>query len=88
MRYSNRNLYASLFDFTDPWKIDIMGFMEQNYMNDLTLEEILLQGIQRTVRLFARSLRLLDVRFLVENLDAQLVVGYHPIVAVMFVGTF
>lgn len=37
---TDKNLYASLFDFTDPWKIDIMDFMEQNYMNDLTLEEM------------------------------------------------
>lgn len=34
------NLYASLFDLADPWKIDLMDFMERNYMNDLSLEEI------------------------------------------------
>ena len=34
------NLYASLFDFTDPWKIDIMEFMEQNYMNELSMAEM------------------------------------------------
>lgn len=34
------NLYASLFDFVDPWKINIMDFMEKNYMNDLSMEEI------------------------------------------------
>ncbi len=38
--HTDENLYASLFDFIDPWKIDIMEFMERNYMNDLTLEEI------------------------------------------------
>ena len=37
---TDKSLYASLFDFTDPWKIDILSFMEQNYMNDLTLEEM------------------------------------------------
>ena len=37
---TDKSLYASLFDFTDPWKIDILNFMEQNYMNDLTLEEM------------------------------------------------
>ena len=37
---TDKNLYASLFDFADPWKIDIMNFMEQNYMNDLTLGEM------------------------------------------------
>ena len=33
-------LYASLFDFVDPWKIDIMEFMNDNYMNELSLEEM------------------------------------------------
>lgn len=33
-------LYASLFDFIDPWKIDILEFMEKNYMEDLTMEEM------------------------------------------------
>ena len=37
---TDRNLYASLFDFADSWKIDIMGFMEQNYKNNLALEEM------------------------------------------------
>lgn len=34
------NLYASLFDFIDPWKIDIMDFMEKNYMKELSMQEI------------------------------------------------
>lgn len=37
---TDKSLYASLFDFTDPWKIDLMDFMEQNYMDDLSLEEM------------------------------------------------
>lgn len=37
---TDKNLYASLFDFTEPWKINIFDFLEQNYMNELTLEEI------------------------------------------------
>ena len=37
---TDKNLYASLFDFVDPWKIDLMDFMECNYMNDLSLEEM------------------------------------------------
>lgn len=32
--------YPSLFDFTDPWKIDIVDFMEKNYAYDLSIEEI------------------------------------------------
>lgn len=38
--HTDPNLYASLFDFTDPWKIDIMDFMEKNYMNELSMEEM------------------------------------------------
>ena len=37
---TDANLYASLFDFVDPWKIDIVDFMERNYMNDLSMQEI------------------------------------------------
>lgn len=34
------NLYASLFDFIDPWKIDILQFLEKNYKEDLSMQEI------------------------------------------------
>lgn len=37
---TDKSLYASLFDFTEPWKIDILDFMESNYMNDISMEEI------------------------------------------------
>lgn len=37
---TNKELYASLFDFSDPWKIDILDFLNENYMEDLTMEEI------------------------------------------------
>lgn len=30
----------TLFDFNEPWKIDILDFMEDNYMSDLSIEEI------------------------------------------------
>lgn len=32
--------FPILFDFTEPWKIDIMEFMNENYMDDLTMEQI------------------------------------------------
>lgn len=38
--HTDKNLYASLFDFAEPWKIDLLEFMERNYMNDLSMEEI------------------------------------------------
>jgi AraC-like DNA-binding protein len=32
--------YPCLFDFTSPWKIDIMEFLDNNYMYDLTVEDM------------------------------------------------
>lgn len=37
---TDKNLYASLFDFATPWKIDILDFLEKNYMKELTIGEI------------------------------------------------
>lgn len=37
---TDNNLYASLFDFADPWKIDLMEFMNENYMYELSMEEM------------------------------------------------
>ena len=36
----DKRFYPALFDFTEPWKIDIMDFLEQNYMYDLSVEQI------------------------------------------------
>lgn len=33
------HFYPTLFDFNELWKIDILDFMEQNYTEDLSLEE-------------------------------------------------
>lgn len=30
----------TVFDFTEPWKIDILDFMNQNYMYELSMEEM------------------------------------------------
>jgi AraC-like DNA-binding protein len=37
---TDKSFYSSLFDFTEPWKIDILNFMNKNYMYDLSMEEI------------------------------------------------
>lgn len=37
---TDKNLYASLFDFVEPWKIDILDYLNENYMHDLSMEEI------------------------------------------------
>jgi AraC-like DNA-binding protein len=39
LRIDNR-FYGTLFDFTEPWKIDILDFLNENYMYDLTMEEM------------------------------------------------
>lgn len=36
----DKRFYPSLFDFTEPWKIDILDYLDGNYMYDLTMEEI------------------------------------------------
>jgi len=32
--------YPILFDFTEPWKMDILEFLNENYMDDLSMEQI------------------------------------------------
>ena len=36
----NESFYPTLFDFADPWKIDILDFLNDNYMYEFTMEEI------------------------------------------------
>lgn len=36
----DKKFYPCLFDFTEPWKIDILDFMNDNYMYDLSIEDI------------------------------------------------
>lgn len=37
---SGKEFFPILFDFTEPWKIDILEFLNENYMYELTMEEI------------------------------------------------
>lgn len=37
---TDESLYASLFDFAEPWKIDILDFMNKNYMYDFSMAEL------------------------------------------------
>lgn len=37
---TEKDLYASLFDFVEPWKIDIIDFLNKNYMYDMSMSEI------------------------------------------------
>ena len=36
----DKRFYPALFDFTELWKIDILDYMEENYMFDLSVESI------------------------------------------------
>jgi AraC family transcriptional regulator, exoenzyme S synthesis regulatory protein ExsA len=37
---SNEQLYPILFDFAEPWKVDILEFLNENYADELTMEQI------------------------------------------------
>ncbi|WP_250254355.1 AraC family transcriptional regulator [Chryseobacterium sp. Marseille-Q3244] len=37
---NNELLYPILFDFAEPWKIDLLEFLNHNYMDDLNMEQI------------------------------------------------
>ncbi|MFV8374201.1 helix-turn-helix domain-containing protein [Flavobacterium sp. LB1P71] len=37
---SNEQLYPILFDFAEPWKVDILEFLNENYQDELTMEQI------------------------------------------------
>jgi len=36
----NEKFYPTLFDFAEPWKIDILEFLNENYMTELSMEDI------------------------------------------------
>ena len=36
---ADERFYPTLFDFNEPWKIDLLTFMEQNCMQDMSLSE-------------------------------------------------
>jgi AraC-like DNA-binding protein len=37
---TDKSFYSSLFDFTGTWKIDILDYMDENYMYNLSMKEI------------------------------------------------
>jgi AraC-like DNA-binding protein len=37
---TDKNFYSSLFDFSEAWKIDILDYMNENYMYNLSIKEI------------------------------------------------
>ncbi|WP_426278252.1 AraC family transcriptional regulator [Chryseobacterium sp. S-02] len=37
---TNEQFYPVLFDFAEPWKVDILEFLNDNYMDELSMEQI------------------------------------------------
>ena len=37
---NNEQLYPLLFDFAEPWKIDLLEFLNENFADELTMEQI------------------------------------------------
>ncbi|WP_284653369.1 helix-turn-helix domain-containing protein [Flavobacterium terrisoli] len=37
---NNEQLYPILFDFAEPWKVDILEFLNENYADELSMEQI------------------------------------------------
>jgi AraC-like DNA-binding protein len=54
LSHADPGAFASLFDFTSPWRLDIIDFMEKNYMYDLTVDE-LARYTGRSVATFKRD---------------------------------
>ena len=40
MLNNNKLPYPILFDFDEPWKIDLLDFLNENYMDNLSMEQI------------------------------------------------
>lgn len=51
---TDERFYSTLFDFNEPWKMDILEFMNQNYMHELSISEIA-QHTGRSLATFKRD---------------------------------
>jgi AraC-like DNA-binding protein len=54
--HADARFEQALFDFNEPWKIDILEFLEQNYMYEFSLDE-LAQYTGRSLATFKRDFR-------------------------------
>lgn len=67
---SNELLYPILFDFAEPWKIDLLEFLNDNYMEDLTMEQIALftgRSLATFKRDFKKISKLTPQRWLIKK---------------------
>lgn len=66
----DRRFYPTLFDFNETWKIDILDFMEQNFTEDMTLDEFARytgRSLATFKRDFAKISSLTPQRWLIEH---------------------
>ena len=73
MRYileADSRFYPTLFDFNNPWKIDLLEFMEENYLQDMSMEEFALytgRSLASFKRDFAEISQLTPQKWLIEK---------------------
>jgi len=53
--------YSSLFDFTEPWKIDLVDFMEKNFLQTLSMDEFASYS-GRSLATFKRDFKKISVQ--------------------------
>jgi len=75
----DKAFYPVLFDFTEPWKIDILDYLDNNYMYDLSIEEIA-SYTGRSLATFKRDFRKISLlppqKWLIEK---RLKIAYDKI---------
>lgn len=67
---ADARFYPTLFDFNAPWKIDLIDFMEKNYMEDMSMEEFALytgRSLASFKRDFAEISQLTPQKWLIER---------------------
>ena len=66
----NPSFYPTLFDFNEPWKIDIFDFMENHFTEDMTLDEFACytgRSLATFKRDFAKISPLSPLRWIMER---------------------
>lgn len=67
---TDKKFFPILFDFTEPWKTDILDFMNENYMYDLSMDEIAAytgRSLATFKRDFAKISRLTPQKWLINK---------------------
>lgn len=67
---SNEQLYPILFDFAEPWKIDLLEFLNDHYMDDLSMEQIAIftgRSLATFKRDFAKISNLTPQKWLIKK---------------------